>query len=127
MLPEQRAYLHAWTDSVTAAGFGAGVYCSGIAFQESPGTTVITAEDIRQNAGERKITNWVTNDARPPSTGCTSLQKAPQPSKSSIVFADIWQYAQSPRRPDFAKNCPANYNPDGNAIRPGSILPSSYM
>src|SRR5262249_35551997 len=53
LLPEQRAYLHAWVDAVQAAGFRAGVYCSGIAFQESARTSVITAEDIRQNAGGR--------------------------------------------------------------------------
>ncbi len=30
MLPEQKAYIYAWIDAVTAAGFRAGVYCSGI-------------------------------------------------------------------------------------------------
>ena len=35
MLPEQRAYIHAWVDGVTASGYGAGVYCSGIPFKES--------------------------------------------------------------------------------------------
>ena len=33
MLPEQRAYIHAWVDGVTASGYGAGIYCSGIPFQ----------------------------------------------------------------------------------------------
>lgn len=120
MLPEQRAYLHAWIDGVTAAGFGAGVYCSGIAFQESPGMSVITAQDIRQNAGGRKISYWVTNDSCPPSPGCVFPQKAPLPSESGVVFADIWQYAQSPKRADFAGHCPANYNQDGNCYAPGS-------
>jgi Domain of unknown function (DUF1906) len=122
MLPEQRAYLHGWIDAVTAAGFGAGVYCSGIAFQESPSTTVITAEDIRQNAGGRKITYWVTNDACPPSPGCSFPKNPLLPSESRIVFADVWQYAQSPRRADFARGCPANYNPDGNCYPPGTSL-----
>jgi len=31
LLPEQRAYLHAWVDGVNSAHFAAGVYCSGIA------------------------------------------------------------------------------------------------
>ena len=43
LLPEQRVYLHAWVDAVQSAGFRAGVYCSGIAFKEGSGATVITA------------------------------------------------------------------------------------
>ena len=34
MLPEQKAYIYAWVDGVTAAGFRAGIYCSGIAAEE---------------------------------------------------------------------------------------------
>ena len=30
MLPEQKAYIYAWVDGVTAAGFRAGIYCSGM-------------------------------------------------------------------------------------------------
>ena len=30
MLPEQKAYIYAWVDAITAAGFRAGIYCSGI-------------------------------------------------------------------------------------------------
>src|SRR6202041_2289440 len=30
MLPEQKAYIYAWVDAVTAAGFRAGIYCSGM-------------------------------------------------------------------------------------------------
>src|SRR6202049_1886251 len=29
MLPEQKAYIYAWVDAVTAGGFLAGIYCSG--------------------------------------------------------------------------------------------------
>ena len=49
MLPEQKAYIYAWVDGVNAGGFRAGIYCSGIAAEEDGG--VVTAEDIRQNAG----------------------------------------------------------------------------
>ena len=62
MLPEQRAYIHAWIDGVTKAGYGAGVYCSGIAFRESSNVSVITANDIRDNAGGRDIHFFVSND-----------------------------------------------------------------
>jgi Domain of unknown function (DUF1906) len=30
MLPEQKAYVYGWVDGITAAGFRAGVYCSGM-------------------------------------------------------------------------------------------------
>src|ERR1019366_1514535 len=61
LLPAQRAYLHAWIDGVNSAGFVAGVYCSGIAAKEGSGASIVTAEDIRANAGGRKITYWVVN------------------------------------------------------------------
>jgi glycoside hydrolase-like protein len=115
MLPEQKAYIYAWVDSVNAGGFRAGIYCSGIA-PEGP-ATVIAAEDIRQNAGARKILYWVANDACPPSPGCTFPRSAPRPA-SSIAFADIWQYAQSPRRKDFAGGC-SGYAADGECYPPG--------
>jgi hypothetical protein len=117
MLPEQKAYIYAWVDSVNAGGFRAGIYCSSIAAPEGP-TTVIAAEDIRQNAGARKIRYWVANDACPPSPGCTLPRTAPRPEASRIAFADIWQYAQSPRRKDFAGAC-SGYAADGECYAPG--------
>jgi hypothetical protein len=130
LLPEQRAYLHAWVDRVTAASFSAGVYCSGIAAKESSGasvvTAIVTAEDIRQNAGGRKIKYWVVNDSCPPSPGCVVSRKDPSqklvPESSGIAFAEVWQYAQSPRRSHFAAAC-GNYNgnndKDQNCYAPG--------
>ncbi|MGA3087160.1 MAG: glycoside hydrolase domain-containing protein [Terriglobales bacterium] len=121
LLPEQRAYLHAWVDGVTAAHFAAGVYCSGIAAKESPGVSVITAEDIQRNAGQRKINYWIVNDACPPSPGCTISRKDLSPRASGISFADVWQYSQSPKRPDFARGCSATYNHDGNCYSPNAV------
>jgi hypothetical protein len=118
LLPEQRAYLHAWVDGVTASGFGAGVYCSGIGSREASGAFVVTADDIRQNAGDRKITYWVTNDACPPSPGCAFPRIPPVPAESGVTFASVWQFAQSPRRKDFARDC-HNYNRDGDCYPPG--------
>lgn len=118
LLPEQRAYLHAWVDGVNASGYQAGVYCSGIGFREESGAFVITADDIRKNAGDRKIAYWVTNDACPPSPGCAFPQMPPVPTESGVSFAEVWQYAQSPRRKDVARYC-SNYNPDGNCYPPG--------
>jgi hypothetical protein len=118
MLPEQKAYIYAWVDAVNAAGFRAGVYCSGIPAREDKNTTIVTAADIRDNAQGRKITYWVTNDVCPPSPGCSFATPPPRPADSGIDFADVWQFAQSPRRKDFAAQC-HNYNRDGNCYPPG--------
>jgi hypothetical protein len=115
MLPEQKEYIYAWVDAVIAAGFRAGVYCSGIPAKEGK-SSIVTAEDIRENAQGREISFWVTNDACPPSPGCAVSPSAP--SQSGVAFADVWQFAQSPRRKDFAAQC-HNYSSDGNCYPPG--------
>jgi hypothetical protein len=120
LLPEQRAYLHAWADAVKSAGFSPGVYCSGIAFKEPySGALVITAEDIQQNAGGRHLAYWVTNDSCPPSPGCILPRgKPPNPSVSGVPFADAWQFTQSPRRTAVTSACAATYSKDGNCYPP---------
>lgn len=119
MLPEQKAYIYTFVDTITAAGFHAGIYCSGIAAKEDDGTSIVTADDIRKNAGHRNIVYFISNDACPPSPGCVFPKSPPDPGKSALDFADIWQFAQSPKRKDFAAGCPANYDPDGNCYPPG--------
>jgi Domain of unknown function (DUF1906) len=118
MLPEQKAYIYAWVDGVTAGGFVAGIYCSGISAAKEGGEDIVTADDIRQNAGTRKIAFWVTNDACPPSPGCAFPKRAPSPADSGIPFADVWQLAQSPRRPEVTASCAATYNADANCYPP---------
>ena len=125
MLLEQKAYIYAWVDAVNATGFRAGVYCSGIPAREDNNTTIVTADDIRNNAQGRQITYWVTNDACPPSPGCAFPNQPPRPADSKIDFADVWQFAQSPRRPDFAAKC-HNYSRDGNCYPPG-VAPPSHL
>lgn len=139
MLPEQKTYIYSWVDSVTAAGFRAGVYCSGIPAKDDG--DVVTAEDIRQNAADsvpeiagrsarttpsratqphttRDITFWAINDACPPSPGCVFPEHSPSPGKSGVSFAEVWQFAQSPRRTDVAAQC-TNYNHNGSCYPPG--------
>jgi hypothetical protein len=116
MLPEQKAYIYAWVDAVTAAGFRAGVYCSSMPSKDVG--NVVTADDIRQSAAGRQIVYWVTNDACPPAPGCAFPGRPPSPAQSGVRFAEVWQFAQSPRRNDVAAHC-ANYSHDGNCYPPG--------
>ena len=120
MLPEQKAYIYAWVDGVTAAGFRAGIYCSGI--PASDDGNIVTAEDIRQSAAGREIVYWAINDACPPAPGCAfpvnPPAHPPSPAQSGVRFAEVWQFAQSPQRKDVAASC-ANYNRDGNCYPPG--------
>lgn len=118
LLPEQKAYLYSWIDAVNSGGYRAGVYCSGMDFVEGGGTHIITANDIRDNAAGREITYWVSNDACPPSPGC-AFATAPKPSASGVAFAEVWQFAQSPRRSDQTAKCARTYAPDGNCYPPG--------
>jgi hypothetical protein len=126
MLHEQKAYIYAWVDGVTAAGFRAGVYCSGIPSKDDG--NVVTAEDIREHSGDadiagksaratRDIVYWAINDACPPAPGCAFPNHPPSPSESGVSFADVWQFAQSPRRKDVAGQC-SNYSRDGNCYPP---------
>lgn len=123
MLPEQKAYIYAWVGALIAAGFRAGIYCSGM--RSTDGENVVTAEDIHQTAGSREITYWAINDACPPSPGCSVSLPPPSPSKSGVDFAEVWQFAQSPQRKDVAGRC-TNYNRDGNCYPPG-ISPDSKL
>jgi hypothetical protein len=120
MLPEQKAYIYTWVDGVTAAGFRAGIYCSGIPAKDDG--NVVTAEDIRDSAGGRQIVYWAINDACPPAPGCAFPVKSrahpPSPAQSGVSFAEVWQFAQSPQRKDVAARC-SNYNHDGNCYPPG--------
>lgn len=119
MLPEQRAYIHAWIDGVAKNGYRAGIYCSGIPFRESSNVSVVTATDIRDNAGHRDIHFFISNDQCPPSPGCIFPPVPPRPVVSGLAFAEVWQYAQSPRRPDQTAACRATYASDGNCYPPG--------
>ena len=123
MLPEQRAYIHAWADGVVRGGYRAGVYCSGIPFRESGNVTVVTANDIREHADSREIRFFVSNDQCPPAPGCVFPKAPPAPAESGVSFADVWQFAQSPRRSAMTAACRQSYAQDGNCYPPG--IPSA--
>ncbi len=140
LLAEQAAYLFAWVDVVRAGGARAGVYCSGIDVPEGGGT-ISTARDIVEReqsrlgsaheSGKRgELALWIANDMCPPSPGCTLKN----PPLSAVVtpalkdFAVVWQYALSPRRPEFSRGCPANDAPDKNCYAPGmEHTPNSFV
>lgn len=124
MLPDEKSYIYTWADAVSAGGFRAGVYCSGIPAHEGT-TSIVTANDIRENAQGRKIAYWVTQDSCPPSPGCVFQKPPPSPADSGTPFAEVWQFVQSPRRRDFAAMC-HNYNSDGYCYPPG-IDPASHL
>ena len=131
LLPEQAAYLFAWADAVRAAGARAGVYCSGIDVPEGK-STINTARDIveRENALAKNSSSgksaehmalWISDDRCPPSPGCT-LKNPPLSAVLSPAIAGsavVWQYVQSPRRPEFSAQCPKNQAADGNCYAPG--------
>ena len=65
MLPEQKAYLYAWVDAVIAAGFRAGMYCSGIA-RKMMAMSSLRKTFARTPAGARSFTGRLMTLVRPP-------------------------------------------------------------
>ena len=136
LLPEQDAYLFAWIDAARKGGARAGIYCSGIDVPEGKGT-INTARDIVEQetvrahpskgpspagkSSERRLVLWIADDRCPPAPGCALA--APRLAGASIPpvsdVTTVWQYAQSPRRPEFSAHCPAKPAPDGNCYAPG--------
>jgi hypothetical protein len=118
MLPEQKRYIFAWARALRRAGYLPGIYCSGIPFTEADGTRITTAQDLHNSPEGRQLTYWIANDACPPSPGCVYPRRLPAPENGGIAFAEVWQYAQSPARSQFASACMATYNRDGNCYPP---------
>jgi hypothetical protein len=120
MLPEQSAYIFGWTEAVAASGYRAGLYASGQPVPAGPGHTITTIDDVRQQVkakGLHEIAMYDAQDSCPPAPGC-SLH--PKPLDTSGEFnLTVWQFAQSPRRPEITQSCAATYAADGNCYPPG--------
>lgn len=126
LLPEQAAYLLAWTEAIAASGFRPGVYASGQPVTDSPHQTITTAQDITARAQSQHlhpVALWVAQDSCGPSPGCTLT--APLLSRSGTPDALVWQYAQSPRRPEITRSCARTYAGDGNCSLPE--LPAVFL
>lgn len=116
LLEEQRAYTLAWTEAVAAAGYTPGVYCSGQPVDEGGGVHITTADDITawvKKLHLHEVTLWVAQDACGPAPGCVSTT-APKMADSGTMNATVWQFAQSPRRPEITASCAKTYARDGN-------------
>ena len=119
LLPEQAAYFFAWTEAVAASAYRPGAYLSGQASDDGTGpdgkpATVTTAEDVREQVAARKlhpVVFWVAQDTCPPAPGCTIMP--PKLKESGTADAMVWQYAQSPRRPELTRSCAKTYAADG--------------
>jgi hypothetical protein len=112
---DQSGYLLAWTEAVAHSGYLPGVYASGQPVEDSPGKTITTVQNIREQVAAQHLTPiafWVYQDACPPANGCT-LQPPPLASNGTPDVA-AWQYAQSPRRKEITASCARTYAADGN-------------
>lgn len=131
MLPEQSAYILAWTEAVTASGYRAGLYASGQPVPAGPAVkgktpTITTIEDVRSIAkskGLHDIAMYAAQDSCPPAPGCTT--HPPALNTSGTLDLTVWQFAQSPRRPEITQSCAATYAADNNCYPPG--FPSLFI
>ena len=116
-LPESyHEYVRTWFDELARLRFKGGAYCSAIPVDEGQGRTIITAKDLEDHLGGRQLVFWVFNDVCPPSPGCV-FSNIPPIAQSGFP-AEVWQFAQSPRRKERTANCAASYAPDGNCYAP---------
>lgn len=120
LLAEQANYLGAWIAAVNQSAYHAGVYCSGIPVPAGP-KMVSTAQDVAARFPAAKL--WVWDDRCPPAPGCVLPGSGLHPAASGYPQALVWQYAQSPRRPDDTAACRQTYAADGRCYAPS--LPHS--
>ena len=127
LTPNYHAYLKAWSEGLRRAGFRPGAYCSGMPVNEGQGVVITTAEDITKDSKTPGFTFWIYNDQCPPSPGCSFPAEPPDPAKSGVADAAVWQFAQSPRRKEYTARCPAKYAPDGNCYAPSDAKHAWFL
>ena len=120
LLDEQADYLLAWTEAVAASDYKPGVYASGQPVPDGPGKTVDTVQHIRSLVKKQhlhEVAIYDYQDACPPAPGCT-LDSRPL-SEAGEPDLIVWQYSQSPRRPEITKACAKTYAANGSCYAPG--------
>ena len=126
LLAEQSSYLFAWAEAVAASIYKPGIYLSGQPVEDSPGKTITTAQDVREQIAAKRlhpVTLFIYQDSCPPSNGCT-LAPPPIIAAGTTDIA-VWQYAQSPRRSENTAACRKTYAADNNCYAPG--MPKIYL
>jgi hypothetical protein len=126
LLSEQSEYLLSWTETIAASTYKPGVYLSGQPVPDSPGMTITTADDLRQQIAEKHlhpVALFLYQDACPPSNGCTITP--PSITAAGVPGITAWQYAQSPRRAEITRACAKTYAADNNCYAPG--VPKRYL
>ena len=126
LLPEQATYLLAWTEAVAASGYRPGAYASGQPVPDGPHKTITTIADIRSHIKAdhlHPIAIFDAQDTCPPSPGCT-VHAEPLATSGELDLT-VWQYAQSPRRPELTSSCANTYAADGNCYAPG--FPTTFL
>jgi hypothetical protein len=121
LLPEQAAYLFAWTEAIAASEYRPGAYVSGQPVPDGGVGTITTAQDVTQKvaAGHlHPVALWVVQDACPPAPGC--VVPPPPLAAGGTPDAVAWQYAQSPRRKQLTDACSATYAPDNQCYGPSN-------
>ena len=119
LLPEQAAYLLAWTEAIARSGLRPGVYAPAQPVDEGGGHTITTAQNIIELVRAQHlqpVALWVAQDSCGPSPGCTV--QPPPLAQSGTPGALVWQYAQSPRRPEFTRSCVRTYARNGDCAVP---------
>jgi hypothetical protein len=118
LYPEQADYFLGWTEAVAASVYLPGAYLSGQPSPDGAGPdgkplTITTAQDVREQIAARHlhpVVFWVAQDECPPAPGCTI--QPPRLKDSGTLDAEVWQYAQSPRRPELTRSCAQTYAKD---------------
>jgi hypothetical protein len=128
--PNYHAYIIGWLWHLTPS-FRGGFYCSGIPVQEGKGKSITSCQDIFNDLWRRsrEFSTWAYNDACPPSPGCTFAESPPSPKAvdgDCETCTSIWQYAQSPRRKEFASRCPG-YARDNNCYAPSDTAHQWFL
>lgn len=120
LTPAYHSYLSAWVVGVELSGYRPGFYCSGIPVTEAGGTTVATADDIRQSLSAHVPVFWVYNDVCPPSPGCVVPKRPRSPAASGIPYARVWQFVRSPRDKETSAHC-RGYSRNANCYAPADL------